>query len=135
MKVFLVETDKSRYWRERLKNRFENIIVDAAERKEGLTLPELELLQEERNRCDHVLYVITPQLEDLDVISQLIDDSNKHPEKTIFCFTESEGDKRFSTHQIKSLKAIGAMVKNNGGHWLDGLDGIIRFISTSNAYH
>lgn len=69
----------------------------------------------ERETCDFCLYVITPKMMGVYSIAEVVDDSNKRPEKTIFCFIESDGREEFSNSQIKSLKAVGSMVIRNGG--------------------
>ena len=67
----------------------------------------------EREHCDYVLYVITKDMEGVYSIAEVIDDSNKRPNKTIFMFIEDG----FSKAQIKSLDAVGKMVEKNGGTW------------------
>lgn len=67
----------------------------------------------EREHCDYVLYVITKDMEGVYSIAEVVDDSNKRPNKTIFMFIE-EG---FYKAQIKSLEAVGRMVDKNGGIW------------------
>lgn len=128
MKVFLIPTDKSYGWRDSLKKNADIEFYDVVSTQDQATSGNLELLQENREQCDYLLYVITPQLSDLDIISQLVDDANKNPGKTLFCFTENEGDKKFNSHQIKSLKAIGNMVNNNGARWIERFEGVISFL-------
>lgn len=130
MNVFLIQTDQSQRWRNILKKNTTIVFYDPATAENQATTISLELLHEQRERCDYLLYVITPQLSDLDIISQLVDDSNKHPDKTLFCFTETEGDKKFNTHQIKSLKAIGNMINNNGAKWIEGLENVASFLES-----
>ena len=55
-------------------------------------------------------------------IAEVIDDSNKRPEKTVFSFLLSDDGKKFDKGQIKSLMNVGKMVRSNGGKWLDSLD-------------
>jgi len=57
--------------------------------------------------CDFVLYVITKEMTGLYSIAEVVEDSNKRPQKTIFCYLE-EG---FEESQIKSLKAVSNLVK------------------------
>ena len=48
-----------------------------------------EAYQEElrqREICDFCLYVITPKMTGVYSIAEVVDDSNKRPEKTIFCY-------------------------------------------------
>ena len=40
-------------------------------------------------------------------IAEVIDDSNKRPGKTIFCFINKDGKQEFDKEQIKSLDKVG----------------------------
>lgn len=88
----------------------------------------------QRENCDFCLYVITPEMTGAFAIAEIVDDSNKRPEKTIFYFIESRdidslnppknaagyihiNKINFSEHQIKSLRQVGKMVEANGGFW------------------
>jgi len=68
----------------------------------------------QRDECDYCLYVITPKMTGVYSIAEVIDDSNKRPEKTIFCVLSDDGDTSFSKHQLKSLKQVWLMAFNNG---------------------
>ena len=43
-------------------------------------------------------------------IAEVIDDSNKRPGKTIFCFINKDGKQEFDKEQIKSLDKVGKLV-------------------------
>lgn len=59
-------------------------------------------------------------------IIDVVDNANHYPSKTIFCAMEAPVDgKEFNSHQVKSLVAVGKMVKRNGGEWFENLDGLI----------
>jgi len=77
-----------------------------------------------RKTCDYVLYVITPFMEGVYSIAEVVDDSNKKPKQTILCVLSKDGDKEFTTHQIKSLKMVKSMVKDNGGMVFETLEEI-----------
>lgn len=88
----------------------------------------------QREKCDFVLYVITPEMTGVYSIAEVTDDSNKRPEKTIFCFlTEpiitDEGTKFFEGHQTKSLNAVGKLIENNGGKWCMNLGDIANYVN------
>ena len=81
--------------------------------------------QQPTEALDYAFYVISP-IEAVDqqipeCIPQLIDDSNKKPQKTIYCYLTADGDCQFSKHQVKSLNAIGKMIQSNGATWLTSL--------------
>lgn len=67
----------------------------------------------QREECDFCLYVITPKMTGVYSIAEVVDDSNKRPGKTIFCFTDFDG-LYFSEAQDKSLYATAELIKKNG---------------------
>lgn len=83
----------------------------------------------QRNLCDFCLYVITPKMTGVYSIAEAVDDSNKRPEKTIFCVLAKDENKNFDTGQIKSLKCVGEMIKKNGGKYFKSLLQISEFLS------
>lgn len=84
---------------------------------------------QERQNCDYCLYVITPKMTGVYSIAEVVDDSNKRPEKTIFCFESTDGDEEFTFGQMKSLGQVGNMVKENGGTWLNTLHDVLTFLN------
>lgn len=85
----------------------------------------------EREHCDYCLYVLTPKMKGVYSIAEVVDDSNKRPQKTLFCYLKKDGDKEFDKVQIRSLEAVAKMVANNGGKVFDTLDEIITFLNTA----
>jgi hypothetical protein len=76
-----------------------------------------DMMEEEikqRAECDFCLYVITPKMTGVYSIAEVVDDSNKRPDKTIFCYLTSDEDQQFSAAQIKSLEQTGKMIQENG---------------------
>ncbi len=127
IKVFLGGTVNSSTWRNELIKKLEidyfNPVVESWDQKAY----EKEL--EERDKCDYCLYVITPRLTGFYSIAEVIDDSNKRPEKTLFCILEKDRRKKFTAFQLKSLHAIGKMVVKNGGKWLKSLDEVVTYLN------
>ena len=85
-----------------------------------------EAQQEEikqRKICDFVLYTITPKMTGVYAIAEVVDDSNKRPDKTIFCYLERDGDVNFSFGQLRSLSAVARMIMANGGKACTSLNG------------
>ena len=74
-------------------------------------------VRRQRLICDYVLYVITPLMTGVYSIAEVVDDSNKRPKSTIFCFLEEDYKKslnengyllkKFDYGQIKSLNQVG----------------------------
>lgn len=122
MKVFLGGTCNNSTWRDELIpmltiDYFNPVVEDWTE----------ECMAEEikqREECDFCLYVITPEMTGVYSIAEVVDDSNKRPHKTLFCFLQStSGDALyFSPAQIKSLKQVTKMVRDNGGYFADTLE-------------
>ena len=87
----------------------------------------------ERESADIVLYVITPLMMGVYSIAEVIDDSNKRPEKTVFCFLTSDRANastfNFTLPQIKSLNAVAEMVKRNGGTHIEDFNNIATYLN------
>jgi hypothetical protein len=58
-------------------------------------------------------------------IAEVVDDSNKRPTQTIFCYL-AEG---FEKHQIKSLQATAKMVKENGAKVCESLEEVAEYLN------
>ncbi len=86
----------------------------------------------QRENCDFCLYVITPEMEGVYSIAEVVDDSNKRPTKTIFCLIQNYGDKEFSKTQIKSLDAVGKMVVRNGALYFKNLYEVSIYLNMKN---
>ena len=92
----------------------------------------IELVEDESQKddCDYILYVVSPETQAVTPVVKAVNDSNFNTEKTIFCFLEEdESDKTFTSHQVKSLIATGKMIARNGGKWFTSIDETIRFLS------
>ena len=120
MKVFLGGTCNNSKWRDdlisTLRIDYFNPIVDdwnaAAQQREV----------EEKENSEYLLYVITPKMKGVYSIAEVIDDSNKNPDKTIFCILNKDDKSEFDEDQLKSLNAIGKMVEENGATWVKDFD-------------
>jgi Nucleoside 2-deoxyribosyltransferase like len=85
--------------------------------------------RKQREECDYCLYVITPKMMGVYSIAEAVDDSNKRPDKTLFCFFNEDGGQEFSQAQKKSLIQVGLMVARNGGKWLDHIQDVAEFLN------
>lgn len=91
-----------------------------------------EAYQEElkqREQCDFCLYVITPKMTGVYSIAEVIDDSNKRPEKTLFCYLTTDDGLEFDKAQLKSLHKVAEMVVKNGGQYFLDLWQIKNFLN------
>jgi len=89
----------------------------------------------EREHDDFVLYVITPLIAGYYSIAEVVEDSIKRPEKTIFHVMGIDDTKSpeysctFSKSQAMSLDAIGKMVEKNGATWCNSFEEIAEWVS------
>lgn len=82
----------------------------------------------QREQCDICLYTISSEMKGVYSIAEVIDDSNKRPEKTVFCLLHSG----FDDSQLKSLGAVRDMVERNGGKSFEGLDSLADYLNSLN---
>ena len=119
-KVFLGGTVNNSTWRERLIEKlkiryFDPVVPDWNEEAFQREL-------EEKEECDYLLIVITPLMTGVFSIAEIVDCSNKHPEKAVFCYLKEDDGKKFDKGQIMSLDKVGEMVEANGGKWVRDFD-------------
>ncbi len=91
--------------------------------------------QEEETRqksfSDFLLYVITPKMTGVFSIAELVDDSNKNPDGTIFCYLIEDEDIKFTESQIKSLESVKKMILANGANSFNSLDEVADFLNST----
>ena len=138
-KIFLGGTCNKSKWRE-------NILIPKLEEK-GIEYfnpvvsdwneqHRLNEIYQREHGCDYVLYVLTPFMAGFYSIAELVEDSIKRPEKTLFHVMVADSTKdeysasSFTDAQIKSLNAIGKLVESNGGTWCESLDDIAEWVSS-----
>jgi len=127
MKVFLGGTCNESTWRDDLIKKleidyFNPVVEDWTE----------ECMAEEirqRESCDYCLYVITPRMTGVYSIAEVVDDSNKRPEKTLFCVLGQDDGPCFSAGQMKSLSSVAKMVRYNGGRSFASLHSAARWLN------
>jgi hypothetical protein len=136
-KVFLGGTCAETVWREKLISMLNIDYFNPVVKNWTQECMAEERLQ--RETCDYCLYVITPSMQGVYSIAEVVDDSNKRPEKTIFCVLDREipisgnhypHDKiSFSIAEMKSLNEVGNMVETNGGKYLKSLEDIAEYLN------
>lgn len=127
MKVFLGGTCNESQWREELISMlsidyFNPVVEDWTP----------ECMEEEirqRGVCDYCLYTITPRMMGLYSIAEVVDDSNKRPQKTVLCILKKDGELTFSKGQIKSFGQVARMVKSNGGQCFYNLNDVAKYLN------
>ena len=135
-KVFLGGTCAETVWREKLISMlkidyFNPVVPDWTEEC-------MKQERYEREHDDYCLYVITPSMQGVYSIAEVIDDSNKRPQKTIFAYLKEdvhkykyiyEEVKKFNKAQIKSLDQVGKMVERNGGKYFTSLEDVAEYLN------
>jgi len=126
-KVFLGGTCNGSLWRDDVMKKLKIHYYNPCGETWTPDMMKEELRQ--REECDFCLYVITPKIEGFYSIAEIADDSNKRPEKTLFCFIEEDEGKKFSDVQIKSLQQVAKMIKKNGATVFKTLDEVTEFLN------
>lgn len=125
--VFLGGTCNESAWRDKLIPKLSigyfNPVVD-----DWNLAAQVEELRQ-RELCDYCLYVITPKMKGVYSIAEVVEDSIKRPEKTLFCFDYDESDCHFDVSQLKSLDQVGLMVERNGGKYFRVFDELVEFLN------
>lgn len=62
------------------------------------------------------------------MIAEVVDDSNKRPQKTILVILDEDDGKGWDVRVRKSLTAVAKMVKANGGQAFDSLEAVAAFL-------
>jgi Nucleoside 2-deoxyribosyltransferase like len=126
-KVFLGGTCNGSIWRDDVIKKLKIHYFNPVGEEWTPEMMEEELKQ--REDCDFCLYVLTPKMEGFYSVAEVVDDSNKRPEKTIFSYTNEDEGKTFSDLQIKSLKQMAKMVKENGARYFETLEEVTEFLN------
>jgi len=123
-RVFLGGTCNHSTWREEL---IPMLLIDYYNPVVAEWTPEcLEEEIKQRKVCDWVLYTITSEMIGVYSIAELVDDSNKRPEKTVFCLLR----KGFTDKQLKSLAAVTDMIRQNGAKAFESLNDTADYLNS-----
>ena len=79
---------------------------------------------------DFCLYVLTPEMTGIYSIFEVADDSNKRPEKTIFCVLPERDGKKFSVGIQKNFLKIKKDLIKNGARVCESLEEIATFLNS-----
>lgn len=81
----------------------------------------------ERGNADYVLYCLTPDMIGFYSIAEVVEDSNKRPDKTIFVVKDLN---RFSDHDQKSFRRlVDNFLQPNGVWCFKSLDEVAYFLN------
>lgn len=88
--------------------------------------PEYQAIEDQaREESKFVLFVLSREMVGVFSVAEVVDCSNKHPERTLFCYLPED----FDGHMLKSLKATAKMVEANGAKVFGDLDEIAEFLN------
>lgn len=128
-KVFLGGTTSDSNWREDLIKLLKIDYFNPVVKKWGAKNKFEE--ENQKNECDYLLYVIT-RTYSMYSIAEVVNDSNKRPEKTIFCFINEDlpnGRKSFTKSNLNRLNEIGKIVEANGGKYFKSLQEVTIYLN------
>lgn len=129
-RVFLGGTCNESTWREELISKLDpNTIEYFNPVVEDWTKECMTIEKQERKTCDFCLYTITPKMTGVYSIAEVVDDSNKRPNKTILCILNRDESKEFTKSQLKSLNQVAEMVKENGGKVFTNLEDLAKYLN------
>jgi len=126
-KVFLGGTCNGSLWRDELIKKLKIHYYSPCKEEWTPEMMKEELKQ--RMESDFCLYVITPKMEGFYSIAEIVDDSNKRPKQTIFCFINEDEGNIFTDAQVKSLQQLAKMIKKNGAIVFKTLNEVIDFLN------
>lgn len=130
MRVFLGGTCNGSLWRDKLISMVPNcdcfnpVVPDWNEEAYQRELHEREV-------CDKMLYVITPKMQGVYSIAELVEDSIQRSSKCVFCYLSEDDGEVFEPHVIKSLVATGKMVAKYGVPVCMSLEEVAKVLSAS----
>lgn len=88
--------------------------------------PECQAIENQaRAESRYVLFVLSKEMVGVFSVAEVVDCSNKYPDRTLFCFLPED----FEGHMLKSLKATAKMVSSNGAKVFNTLDEIAEFLN------
>ena len=85
----------------------------------------------ERETSDYILYGVTNGIKGVYSIAEVVDDSNKRPEKTLFLNLYKEDGRDFTKQMKHSLVAVENLLKANGVRVFGSLEEVADFLNTS----
>ena len=126
-KIFLGGTCNNSQWREWL---IPSLKIDYFNPVVKDWTPECQAREiEERENSDFCLYVLTPKMTGVFSVAEVVDDSNKRPEKTVLCVLDIDDTDVFTKHQLKSLVQTAKMVVANGGKAFTRLGDVANYVN------
>lgn len=124
--TFLGGTCSTSTWREELLQKLHSNVETFNPVVPNWT-PECQAVEDQaRAESRFVLFVLTKEMVGVFSVAEVVDCSNKYPERTIFCFKQDD----FDGHMLKSLKATAKMVAGNGAKVCENLDEVAEYLNS-----
>ena len=131
MKVFLGGTCHGTDWRDYLISRltcnYFNPVVD--DWNEEAIQREFK----EREECDYLLYWITPKIQGVASIAEVIDDCHRRKGCVVFGYGYTP-DGVFEAKMLRSLSHVGRLVRNSGNFAFDTLDAVAAYLNSNETH-
>lgn len=128
MRVFLGGTYNKSTWRKELISRIKcdyfNPVIDNWDDESKKNE------EHEKEICDYLLFVITPDMKGVFPIAEAVDLSNKNPAKVLFCVIDNCPDGRFDKEQKNNLFEVAKLINRNGGTCFNSLNNITEFLNS-----
>ena len=133
LKIFLGGTCSNSTWREELLNKLNQEKIDAFNPIVKEWTKERQIIEDYHRKTDDIcLYVITPEMKGFYSFVEVVDDSNKRPEKTILCVLEKANGKTYEEHIKKCVIKTMQLVKDNGVKVFDNLNDLSTYLNEYN---
>ena len=133
LKIFLGGTCSNSTWREELLNKLNQEKIDAFNPIVKEWTKERQIIEDYHRVTDDIcLYVITPEMKGFYSFVEVVDDSNKRPEKTILCVLEKANGKTYEEHIKKCVIKTMQLVKDNGVKVFDNLNDLSTYLNEYN---
>lgn len=133
LKIFLGGTCSNSTWREELLNKLNQEKIDAYNPIVKEWTKERQIIEDYHRETDDIcLYVITPEMKGFYSFVEVVDDSNKRPEKTILCVLEKANGKTYEEHIKKCVIKTMQLVKDNGVKVFDNLNELSTYLNEYN---
>lgn len=90
-----------------------------------------------KDYADYCIYAITPRWTSVSLLAEVIDESNKRPDKTILCVLQEDisgvpiSKRRFEPIQMPELLEASEYVQGNGGKVFRSIDDIVSYLVES----
>ena len=133
LKIFLGGTCSNSTWREELLNKLNQEKIDAFNPIVKEWTKERQIIEDYHRETDDIcLYVITPEMKGFYSFVEVVDYSNKRPEKTILCVLEKANGKTYEEHIKKCVIKTMQLVKDNGVKVFDNLNDLSTYLNEYN---